>query len=47
MIWLFALGIIVLALAHQGFRKLVYWLLGLSTAGLAMIIIWAASQGQI
>ena len=47
MIWLFALGIIWLAVVHEGFRKLLYWLLGLSGAGLAIAVVWAASQGQL
>jgi hypothetical protein len=28
MIWLFALGIIALAVFHAGFRKVVLWILG-------------------
>jgi hypothetical protein len=30
MIWLFALGIIWLCLIHEGFRKLVFWIAGIS-----------------
>jgi hypothetical protein len=28
MIWIFALGIIALSVYHEGFRKVVAWLLG-------------------
>jgi hypothetical protein len=38
MIWLFALGIITLAVYHQGFRKVIYWILGLGAAGIAVSI---------
>lgn len=32
MVWIFALGVLVLAVLHPGFRKVVLWLIGITTA---------------
>jgi hypothetical protein len=39
MIWIFALGIIWFCLVHEGFRKLIYWLLG--GAGFLLLVLYA------
>jgi len=42
MIWIFALGIIFLAVVNEGFRKLVFWLLGIGTSIVALMLIHLA-----
>lgn len=46
MVRLFALGIIWLAVVHEGFRKIVYWLLGIG-AGLFTVAIGLSLAGVI
>lgn len=46
MIWLFALGIIWFCLIHEGFRKVVFWIGGLSL-GLGAMFTLAAISGAI
>lgn len=40
MIWLFALGIIWLMIVHDTFRKVMFWILGIS-AGLTAVAVAA------
>ena len=46
MIWLFALGVLGFAIYHPGFRKVCFWLMGI-TAGLFGIWAVALSAGII
>jgi len=48
MIWLFLLGIIWLAVYHEGFRKVVFWVGGIS-AGLwvSFFMIWLGCHGGL
>lgn len=39
MVWIFALGIIWLSLIHEGFRKVVFWALGVGAGVLAFALI--------
>jgi hypothetical protein len=38
MFWLFALGIIALAVFHEGFRKVVFWTAGTATTLIALLV---------
>ena len=42
MVWIFALGIIWLALVHEGFRKVVFWILGIAAVAVIGIVASAA-----
>ena len=36
--WIFLLGIIVLAVYHEGFRKVLFWVLGIGAAVVAVFV---------
>jgi len=38
MVWLFALGIVWLCVAHKGFREVVFWIAGI-TAGICIAVV--------
>jgi hypothetical protein len=44
--WIFALGIILFAIIFPGFRKVAYWLLGLSAGGFALVLLILAMNGK-
>lgn len=46
MIWLFILGIIVLATCHQGFRKILLWTLGIGSVALIGLFMIGAIIGR-
>lgn len=44
MFWIFALGLIVLAVYHRGFRKVLLWVMGSAVAAIALTIGFMASK---
>jgi hypothetical protein len=46
MVWLFALGIIWLAIVHEGFRKLLLVIGGLGSGAIIAWVLYIAATGQ-